>query len=180
MRVSGDTILTEGVVYPFTLEIAKKMALAPRRPDAAPLILQEAVPTFGDSARACLEGAGFHIELAGEQGRGTCRVTTLKDSAQRIWTWNVRPDTVSRVHGQQRAERRLLFTVKSYPEGTRADFERSYPVTVRIIPLTWWERVMNFVTSTQGLVVSLAAIATALATIYGYLRRKPGEGGAKD
>lgn len=173
VRVQGDTLLIEGTSYAFTLELAKKTALPARRADAAPVIVQEAVPTFGDSARACLQGEGFRIVLAGASAGETCSVKRLADQAQRLWTWTVTPDTVTRVHGQRTARRRLIFSVASYTNNAHADFERAYPVTVRIVPPTWFEQVMTFATSTKGLLVELVAIAAAIAALLKYLRRKP-------
>lgn len=175
VRVQGDTLLTEGVVYAFTLELAKKTALPARRADSAPVIVQEAVPTFGDSARACLQGEGFTIVLAGAPAGETCSVKRLADEAQRLWTWTVRADTVTRAHGQNQASRRLIFSVASYGHSRRADFERAYPVTVRIVPPTWFERLMTVATSTKGLLVELVAIAAAIAALVKYARRKRSE-----
>lgn len=172
MRVQGDTLLTEGVVYAFTLEIAKKMALPARRADAPPIIEQDVVPAFGDSARACLKGDGFTIELAGAPTGEKCSTKRLADQAQRVWTWTVRPDTVPRVHGKAYASRRLSFSVESFGNNSLPDFERAYPVTVRIVPPTPFERIIAFLTSTKAVLVELVAIAAALAALVKYVRRK--------
>ncbi|MDP1891401.1 MAG: hypothetical protein Q8K55_10975 [Gemmatimonadaceae bacterium] len=166
----GDTILTEGHTYTFTLELAKKMALPARRADAASVLVTDAVPAFGDSARACLQGIGFVIELDGAPAGERCSVKLLADRAQRVWTWNVRPDTMTHAQG---STRRLMFSTKSYRNTTYDDFTRAYKVTVLVVPPGWFERLMIFATSAKGLLVEFVAIAAAIAGLVKYVRRKP-------
>jgi hypothetical protein len=175
VRVRGDTLLTEGQVYAFMLDIAKKMSLVAQDSDAAPTIRRQAVPAFGDSARACLQGMGFSIVLVGAPEGQTCSTKRLADAAQRTWTWNVRPDTVSRAHGETIAHRQLSFTVASFGNNTRDDFTRSFPVAVRIIPPTFVARAMAFLTSTKGLLAELGAVIAAIAGILKLMRRKPSD-----
>lgn len=169
IQVRGDSILTEGVEYDFSVELAKKMALATRGADAAPVRVREAVPSFGDSARACLQGDGFTIELAGAPTGEKCSTKPLADSAQRRWVWKVRPVPVSREHGERR---KLLFSVESYRNATLDSFTESYAVRVLVVPPTPFERVIAFLTSTKAVLVELVAIAAALAALVKYVRRK--------
>lgn len=166
-------MLTEGELYTFTLDIAKKMPLASPRSGGTKILEQRAVQPFADSARACLDGIGFEITMVGETTGVRCSVKQLAEKAQRSWSWEVRPDTVNRGHGRSFQRRTLNFSVVSYQNRERDDYTQEYPVVVRIVPLTAFERIMRAVTSTRGLLVELVAIAAALAALSKYRRRKP-------